>query len=188
MLLALAVAALVATWAVYRHRYQARLQDPNPAVRVAALRALDRRADATPVIRALRDENADVRLVAAQRLGGPGTNARERAEALVEAFDDPHFGVRREARESFCRLGPESGAVLCRALTDPRPRVRATAARALAGAGCWKEQRDRAPDEIETAVPLLRNLLADEDAEVRKCAAEALVSLRWVPTHEGADR
>jgi HEAT repeat protein len=183
--LVLAVGAIVAAWGLYRHNSLAAFRDPNPAVRVAAIRALGWHGDPHVLIPALRDENADVRLLAAQLLGGPGPEGKPRAEALVEAFDDPHVGVRREALESLCRVGPESGPVLCRALTDPRPRVRAGAARALIGAGCWKEERDRAPDEIETALPLLRKLLADEDADVRRCAERALTVLSRTEGAEG---
>jgi HEAT repeat protein len=167
---------------------RAAFRDPNPAVRVAAIRALGWHEDASFLIPALRDENADVRLMAAMRLGGAGAGGTERAKALVEALDDPHLGVRREASEALCSIGPKSGPVLCRALGDPRPRVRAGAARALSGAGCGNDGRQRAPGERDTALPLLRKLLADEDAEVRDNAATALQRIARIEGRSIEDR
>jgi len=165
----------------------ASLKDKDPAMRVAALRAMRWHGDVNLLIGALRDENADVRLLAAEYLDGPGPQLGEfdpegekRAAALVGALKDPHAGVRRMAAESLCLIGPESAPALIQALTDPDPRVRAGAALALGDVGVYKVKRGRAPDEVQTITPLLNKLLTDKDAEVRRNAAHTLEVLSWV--------
>jgi HEAT repeat protein len=168
------VGVLLAVVALMRLGPTAGLKDPNPAVRVAAIRALPwQGGDPNLLIAALKDENTDVRLVAAERLGGQGPDGVRRAEALVEVLDTLHLGVRREAAESLCSIGPDSGPVLIRALADPRPRVRAGAALAL-GELVHKDSRRRSPGEVSAAVPLLLGLLSDKDPEVRRNAALTL--------------
>src|SRR5262249_42092776 len=81
----------------------------NPAVRVAAIRA---GASDAFLLQALRDEDADVRLIAAQHLGGTGGAIPARIAALVEALGDPHAGVRREAAESLYRIGTTAAPAL----------------------------------------------------------------------------
>jgi HEAT repeat protein len=152
----------------------ASVRDENPAVRAAAIRAMGWHGDANLLIEALRDENADVRLLAAEHLGERGPQGERRAAALVEALKDPHAGVRRVVAESLCSIGPESALALIKAVTDPDPQVRAGAALALGDVGMDKGSRQRAPNEVQTITPLLNKLLDDEDAEVRRKAAGAL--------------
>ena len=152
----------------------ASVRDENPAVRATAIRAMGWYGDANLLIEALRDENADVRLLAAQHLGGEGPQGERRAAALVDALKDPHAGVRRVAAESLCSIGSESAPALIKALTDPDPRMRAGAALSLGDVGMDRESRQRAPNEVQTITPLLNKLLDDEDAEVRRNAAGAL--------------
>jgi HEAT repeat protein len=153
----------------------ARLKDPSPAVRVAAIREADRTPDEDLLIAALSDEDADVRLVAAQRLRGHGPEAAKRARALIVALKDEHAGVRREAAESLYWMGPGSGPALIGALNDPNPRVRAGAALALGDVGAiMGVQREREPGEADAVRPLLTHLLSDEDVEVRRNAARTL--------------
>jgi HEAT repeat protein len=178
---ALGVGVLLAVWALTRHAPTVSLQDPNPAVRVAAIRAMGTPGDAELLIAALRDEDADVRLVAAQHLGGSGPQAEQRAAALGEALKDRRAGVRREAAESLWSLGPVSSPVLLRGLTDPDPQVRAWSAFALGHGGRAKEDRSRPPGEVTAASPLLAGLLNDEDPEVRRRAAEALDVMERAP-------
>ncbi len=73
------------------------LDDENPAVRAAAVRSLPLRGNEERLIAALEDENADVRLLAAGRLGGATEKRAEGIAALVGALKDPHAGVRRQA-------------------------------------------------------------------------------------------
>ena len=130
-----------------------------------------------PAHRGIQDDNADVRLVAAQHLGEPGPEGERRAAALVGALKDAHAGVRREAAESLCSIGPESAPALYDALTDPDPRVR----RGRIGPGRRgraKQGRVRAQGEAQRILPLLSKLLEDEDDEVRRNAADTLKVLR----------
>jgi HEAT repeat protein len=169
----IAVAA-VALWVVIRsRRLDAELRDPNPAVRLAAIRRLDKYADVDLLIAALKDDDADVRLVSAWRLGEAVVPGEKRVSALIEALKDRHAGVRRAAAESLWSIGPESGPALIAALKDPDPHVRAGAVFALRG---WyhKEERKRAPGEVEAIRRLLEDLLHDEDAEVRRNAEKFL--------------
>ncbi len=169
----------------------ASVTDENPAVRAAAIRAMGWQGyavgwqgDASLLIEALRDENADVRLLAAEHLGRNGSQGDWRATALIDALKDPHTGVRRAAAESLCSIGPESAAALIKALTDPDPRVRAGAALALGDVGLQKEDRQRAANEVQTITPLLKKLLDDEDAEVQRNADDTLKVLSWEPRWE----
>lgn len=153
------------------------LRDENPAVRMAALRKLDNERDVGRLIEALADENADIRLVAAQKLGGGKQSVDCRIEALMPMLKDPHAGVRREAAESLGRFGSESSAVLCAALKDEDPRVRAGAALALDSSRRFKSPCNRSPDEILRIKPLLYQLLRDENAEARRNAISAICCL-----------
>ena len=151
----------------------ASVRDENPAVRGRPSERWVGRE--TPTCSSLlRDENADVRPFAAEHLGGGDFTDERATAALIDALKDPHAGVRRAAAESLCSIGPASAPALIKALTDPDPRVRAGAALALGDVGLHKESRRRAPDEVQTITPLLNKLLDDEDAEVRRNAADTL--------------
>jgi HEAT repeat protein len=166
--------AVVTLWVVIRsRRLDAELHDPSPAVRLAAVRTLDRNADVDLLIAALKDDDADVRLVAAWRLGGTPGPAEKRVSALIEALKDRHAGVRRAAAESLWSIGPASGPALIAALKDPNPRLRAGAIFALQSE-YHKEERKRAPGEVEAIRPLLEDLLHDDDPEVRRNAEKFL--------------
>jgi HEAT repeat protein len=168
------IAAVVAAIAGVWHpgaRYS--LTDPNPAVRAAAVRELERDGNEQLLIDRLKDEDADVRLLAAQRLGGPGTNAAALA-ALVGALKDEHAGVRREAAWSLGESGPGAWPHLRDALCDEDPRVRAGAALALSDAYRHKEVHPWPSQESKALVPILNELVNDPDPEVRRNAEAAL--------------
>jgi HEAT repeat protein len=149
------------------------------AERVAAIRD-ERRSDADILIAALKDNDPDVRIVAAQHIGRSSGRETEGVMALVAALGDAHAGVRREAAEALCHLGAVSGPALCDALNDPNPRVRAGAALALGDVGfSMGMRRTRAPGEEAIIEPILKELLHDDDPEVRKNAAHALQVLNW---------
>jgi HEAT repeat protein len=158
-----------------RHRkWVADLRDPNPAVRAAAVRALSRTDRRHLLIGMVEDEDADVRLLAVMRLGGPGPDAPPRCRALIDALDDQHAGVRREAARSLGAVGPSAWPALEQALQDKRPRLRAGAALAL-DLTCWEKDPDPWPAvQAKTVVPSLEKLLTDNDPEVRRNAAQAL--------------
>ncbi len=145
------------------------LQDANPAVRATALRARPGPRE-EHLIQALEDEDADVRLLAAQRLHDP--------EALVCALGDRHLGVSREAARSLGEIGWAVWPALVKAMKDLRPRVRAGAVLALVFSS-----GDKAPSSWpsrEEMEPPLRKLLDDPDAEVRRNAKAALESIDWL--------
>jgi HEAT repeat protein len=150
------------------------LRDKNPAVRAAALRDGGRDLGTQLLLEALHDEDADVRLLAAQRLGGSGPDTEKRTAALLLALKDPHAGVRREAAEALSFIGPAATPALCKALEDEDPRVRVGAAFALIGPAWSKERREWAPGEKQVVVPLLEKALQDPSDDVRRAAAQSL--------------
>src|SRR5262245_3927743 len=85
---ALLLALAVGLW-LDRRDWERELRDPDPAVRAGAVRDMPHQGNQHLLVAALRDEDADVRLVAVGRVGD--------AEALVQALKDPHAGVRRQA-------------------------------------------------------------------------------------------
>jgi HEAT repeat protein len=185
ILLALALGAAGVIWASRRGTAGAatRLKDPNPAARVAAIRDSGKRIPDHLLVEALKDADADVRLVAAEHLRGQDETS---VRALIAALGDPHAGVRRQAAESLCRIGAPAVPQLCEALKDADPHVRAEAAIALSDVARWKDSRRRDQAELDTVVPLLRSLRKDEDAEVRRSAEIALKDLgRQVPRQGG---
>lgn len=166
----LAVACWVLSWR------PAAWKNATAAERVAAIRAGS--VGVNRLLEALKDEDADVRLVAVMHVQGRGLRGQECVPALIRALKDPHAGVRHEAAESLCWIGKPAVQALCEALLDPDPHVRAGAALAL-GDVDDKDRRDRSPDEVRTLQGLLKDLLADKDPEVRKNAAETLNDLKW---------
>ena len=182
ILLALASVATSLLWTRWATAdAAARLKDPNPAVRVMAIRDSRERVPDHLLAEALKDSDADVRLVAAQRLRGQNETS---TRALISALGDRHAGVRRQAAESLCWIGAPAVPQLCEALKDADPHVRAEAALALSDVARWKDSRKRDQAELDTVVPLLRSLLKDEDAEVRRNAEVALKDLgRQMPRH-----
>lgn len=100
------------------------LTDPNPAVRAAAVRELKRDGNEQLLIDRLKDDDADVRLLAVQRLGERGLKRAERAAALFAALKDDDLSVRREAAWSLGGLGPDAEPLIQQAEQDEDPRVR----------------------------------------------------------------
>jgi HEAT repeat protein len=185
-LLILGLGAMTGWIQLRKSRDTARLKDQDPAVRVAAIRDAPGEVGVDLLIEALGDEDADVRLVTALELRRRGPEAAKATEALIEALADRHPGVRREAAEALCWIGPKSGPALYDALKDPNPRVRAGAALALGDIGNHMGgKRARPRGEAKIIEPILKELLQDEDEEVRKNAAHTLKVLDW---DRGAER
>jgi len=165
---------VVAPW-FQRDRLVQGLHDENPAVRAAAIRRLPWGSDEALLIERLTDDDDDVRLLAAERLGGEGPNGEERAWALVRSLKDPHAGVRREAARSLGLIGPDAWPAIREALNDADARVRMGAAIALEDACSPKQLKRPWPSrESDVVVPALRELLDDADPEVCCIAKEAL--------------
>jgi HEAT repeat protein len=182
VVLAVAV-GVVLILAIPTRKLDAELRDPNPAVRAAAVRSLDAETDSDRLLAALKDENADVRLLSVMQLGNrrPERKApltEQEAAGLIEALKDHHMSVRREAAEVLARLWPCSEAAVIRGLKDSDAYARAGAALAVSQAPDGRLGREVTPVQEESLQPLLRDLLNDEDPEVRANAALALYRSR----------
>jgi HEAT repeat protein len=149
------------------------VKDERAPVRAAALRALPVRGNEHVFIAALADEEADVRFIAAKRLGGKGGRAVERADALAAALVDERLYVRRAAAESLGRVGPEAWPAIRAGLTSADARRRAGAAQALRAAYPPKEDHSWPGEMAQDILPVLDALAADKDSEVRRAVQTA---------------
>jgi HEAT repeat protein len=139
------------------------LNDPQPAVRIAAAEALGQIGDVDavdPLIRTTRDEREDVRIAAASALARIGN--KKSIQPLIRLFADRYHGVRVAAADAVATFGRAALDPLEEALSDPVTVVRVTAARAVGLIGL-----------IDT-IPLLIDHLGDPAAEVRWSVARAL--------------
>ena len=164
--------------------YTATLDDPNPAVRAAAVRATGWHGHVDLLTRALHDEDADVRLVAIMYLRWRREEAGPSAKALIALLKDEHESVRREAIEALSAIGAPAVPALMEALADPDPRVRAGAIEGLGNVGRPKEGRKRSPEERALLIPVLEKLQEDEDPGVRQKAVGLLRHLRRQPRND----
>jgi HEAT repeat protein len=179
--------AIVVIWAVAASAFVARQQEQalarftseSPAVRAAAIRDSSQDGDERLLIARLDDDDADVRLIATQRLAYAKRNRGAVAVALAGQLSDKHAGVRREAAWSLGVLGVESWPPLREALKDDDAAVRAGAALAIADAYKYSNDDDAWPSQVvESIVPVLESLREDEDATVRANVDDALRFLR----------
>src|SRR4051812_37565965 len=171
----------------------AAMEDPDPEIRKAAVRALGRLrvADALPVlVQALRDSEAAVREAAVASLREIGD--LQAVDAMVAALEDPNAGVRWHAAKTLerfgwqprndrermlrdvglgnfgaaARVGLEALKPLITALNDPAYPNRRAVVEALA----------QIEDE-QVVMPLI-SVLKDPDSSVRVAAVEGLSLLR----------
>ena len=139
------------------------LNDPYPAVRVAAAEALGQIGDADavdPLIQATHDEREDVRIAAASALARIGD--RKSIQPLIRLFADRYHGVRVAAADAVAVFGRAALEALEEALSDPVTVVRVTAARAIGLIG------------VIESIPVLIDHLGDPAPEVRWSVARAL--------------
>ena len=111
--------------------------DPDPTVRSACLLSLCRVAPAEDAVAALRqvlrqDAQANLRGLAAMRLGKLGQAAAAAAPELAEALADRDEGVRRKAADALAVLGPAAVAPTMQKL-DAAGRRRPPPGRVCAG-------------------------------------------------------
>jgi succinate dehydrogenase/fumarate reductase flavoprotein subunit/HEAT repeat protein len=144
--------------------------DVDHRVRIEAVRALVSVDDADGVAAAARDDNREVRIVAASGLATLRAG-RDTVRSLV-ADTDPL--VRAAALAALGEIGCDEAdlAAVQRALQAPAWQVREGAARALSGA------------TAQLAVPPLSQALVDEHLDVRKAAVLSLS--RWADSEAAA--
>ena len=112
------------------------LEDPDWHRRMSAIQELKASEETVPLLtKALRDENPQVRRLAAAALGTTGSI--DAIPALCEAvLNDPSIGVRRTAGDALSDIGdPLAQPAMCLALSDSNKLVRWRAARFLFDAG-----------------------------------------------------
>ncbi|GHH78283.1 fumarate reductase/succinate dehydrogenase flavoprotein-like FrdA [Streptomyces sulfonofaciens] len=150
-------------------RYAGALDDPDVAVRIAAVRALVSVDASESLTHAVSDPSREVRVATAKALATlASSTARAEpapAAALGRLTRDSDALVRGAAFEGLAAAGcsRETAAAAVDALADPAWQVRRGAATALGSA----------PDE--EAVPALAKALGDTNADVRKAAVLALL-------------
>jgi HEAT repeat protein len=185
------------------------LRHDNPQIRELAVVALaDLAVPAAqrvpPLAQALRDAHPRVRRRAARALGDQGPAAQAAVIPLIAGLRDADPSVRRDSAGAIGRLGAPglpAAADLVRLLGESEYRSRAVAAVALRRIGrpavpalldgvrsAEPELRGRcatllarlAPGDEQVAA-VLRQVLTDDDAEVRARADEALQMVRTPP-------
>jgi HEAT repeat protein len=123
------------------------------------------------LVQSLDDSVADVRVAAAQTLGGLGTSAREAVSQLATLLNDPVTACRQAAVNALGAIGPEASAAtesLTKAVVNDHRKVRAAACRTLGAIG-------RPDGSVLNALVAAMN---DKDAAVRSQAARSLGGLR----------
>lgn len=121
----------------------------------------------TPLTRALRDENMDVRRIAAAALGNIGGDAKRAGPDLIAASGDPSADVRRAALKALAGVEDDPAIVVsvaARLLKDPDDGVRTEAAQLL------KELGSKAGAAVR---PLVESL-SDTNDDVFRFSAMAL--------------
>jgi HEAT repeat protein len=165
-------------WGMRHPRWTNRLNDESPAVRAAAVRALARSGQRDRLLGALKDPDPDVRVLAADALGGEGPQGPERAEALGEALGDEHAAVRRQAARSLVLIGHEAWPAVHKALLDTDSRVRAGAVRALNRPRRVMEEIEYwQARKVEILIPILTRLLRDKDPDARRATADVFFEI-----------
>lgn len=177
-------------------------KNPNGQVRELAVVALaelpvSHSKRVAALANALKDPYSRVRRRAARALGDFGSHALAALPALTTALRDPDPSVRRDAAGALGRLGPAAQAAappLVTLLGEPETRTRIVAAASLRRVGraaipavvqglghidpelrgrCATLLGQLAPDDAAVAAAL-KLMAADDDAEVRRRAGEAL--------------
>jgi len=119
------------------------------------------------LIKALGDNESEVRMNAAEALGRIGPEAKEAVPALIRALDDSDEEVRIAAAHAIAKVLIEASElvpILIGTLDNSNARVRKTAVEMLGDIG----------SEAKEAAPYLMKALGDSDYGVRGSAAEAL--------------
>ncbi|MBD3209855.1 hypothetical protein GF318_00555 [Candidatus Micrarchaeota archaeon] len=147
------------------------LEKPNPPeAREGAAMALGELGDeraVRPLVAALDDENAEVRISALEALGKIGDSSA--VPELMQSLEDYDWRVRQKASLALKKMKiteEQFGRLLSMLSKGETAEKRAGAAMALG-----ELRRTR-------AIPALKNAMKDKDTEVRTAAAEALAKIR----------
>ena len=139
---------------------------PAPAPRPAPSPEIAQSVVAAAVIKAMHDEDADVRALAAAALVANGGEPSQVMPLLIRALEDPAADVRAAAALGLASLGrKEAAPALAAALKDVHADVRTAAALALGSVG------------DQSALPALSAAMSDASADVRKAVLAALTSI-----------
>lgn len=181
------------------------LRDSSPTVRSRGAEALGNQSGPDVVAalaRALKDPDDDVRLKASVGLWNQGPEATAAVPALLDALDDPVFGVRAWAMDELSRMPemaprvvPRLAEAMAKRTEDKRTAIDALfwfgedaapavpALREVLSHGQWFERRRAARTlgaigtNARSSMPELRLQLGDEHEAVREAARAALVAL-----------
>jgi HEAT repeat protein len=146
------------------------LEDPDPAVRVAALDSLTSAGPAAVPVLGKALENPATRYWAALALGELHKDAKPALGALVEAMKDERPEVRREVLVALARIGPDAAAAvpaISALLADPDASARHAAAFALGHIG----------PQAASAAPLLVRDRQSKDPLMQAVSAWALAHI-----------
>ena len=156
------------------------LHDPDPVIRMDAVRKAGKAGHEDLLIEALHDDDPDIRYVAAWGLGGEGSERKVRA--LLELCKDDHGYVREEALRTLKLLPPGTRPFLYKSVEDDDPQIRGATAYALVSLppiramGMEFPPPPRPAKDRQVVVSLMTRLLKDENVEVRKAASFCLFS------------
>ena len=151
------------------------LDDPEPAVRAAALRALSsigsESEPAIPfIIEMMGDGNPNVRRAAATALGNIGGPSKHILQGLIVTLADKDNDVQLAASRSITKMGGASVRLLIKAMENPDPSVRLLVAATLENLG----------NEAVLAIPALSQALHDDEHAVRLAATYALEAIEEI--------
>jgi hypothetical protein len=155
------------------------LHDPDPVVRMDAVRKAGQKGHGNLLLEALRDEDPDIRFVAASSIGPLGSRDSEKVRALLMLYSDDHAYVWKEALHTLRYATPEARPFIYKAAADENAQIRAAAAYALVYVPRLGEMGriappPRPPNEKEIVVSHMTWLLKDDNVEVRKAASFCL--------------
>jgi len=138
-------------------------------INVASMALSEMGPAAEPAVRALmsnlRDDNAEIRFLAARTLGYIGPKARRSVRSLIRAVSDKDESVKYEAIIALGKIGPRARPAirtLAALLKKQDGQTRMLAARALAGIG-------------NTSIKTLVRTLKSRDRKIRAPVMDALV-------------
>jgi HEAT repeat protein len=157
------------------------LSDPDRFVRWAAVRALghiapEDSAGVVPRIAPLvADPDLNISLQAIATLAAIGPPAKDALPILLQAIQKGEVDVRVAAIDALPRIGLQPAAAVIPTLIDALKHCDARVRRAAA------EMLGRFGSDARPAIPALRNLLGDDDAEVRIRASDAILSILAPP-------